>query len=127
MPPKKRQAHPPRPHRRERRNVIRRESDLVLAGLPAQYEELRGRVDRFEIGLAENTATTNKVKSDTSTIVAFVQDVETVWRFCKAFRRWSFRMAKWFAAIAGAFTAGAAALHAAGTIDVVAAVKGFLK
>jgi hypothetical protein len=99
---------------------MRRESDLVLAGLPARFDEMKRRVDRFEIGLAHNTETTERVEKNTAHIVSFVDDVTVVWKACKFVRRMTFTAAKWTAAVAGAFTAVAAALHAAGTIDVKA-------
>lgn len=104
---------------------MRREADLVLAGFPARLERLEGdvrsldeRVGRFESGLADNTEITKRVDLKTAKIVAFVDDVDAVWRVCKIVRRASIRIAKWVAAVAGAFTAVFAALHAAGQIDV---------
>lgn len=129
MAPKSHPSRPPRPslkHRhRERRGAMRRDSDLMLAGLPARFERMEGdvralgsRVERFEAGLVENNAATERIDGNTRQIVAFVSDVQIVWKACKLIRYFTLRFAKWITILAVSVTSVIAALHAAGSIDV---------
>lgn len=107
-----------RPKRRERRLNMRRSNDLALAALPTRLSHLEMRVSNFEAGLDENTRLTKSIDESTKNIVAFVKDVDVVWRVCKRIRMGMFRMAKWTAAIGAAVTSVIAAAHAVGAFDV---------
>lgn len=106
---------------------MRRESDLLLAGIPARFDQIEARANTLEIGLASNTEMTRKVQQGTATLVAFVADVEVVWKVCKVLRRAILRVAKWATAVAVAVSATAAALHAVGAVDVGVWLRGVFR
>ena len=90
---------------------MRRDSDLMLAGLPARF-------DRMESDVRALDTTAERIDGNTRQIVAFVSDVQIVWKACKLIRYFTLRFAKWITILAVSVTSVIAALHAAGSIDV---------
>lgn len=93
---------------------------MLLAAMPSRFDGLERRVATLEGGLEANTTLTRVATANTLRIVAFVEDIDVVWRFCKLLRRVTFRVAKWSTAIALAVTSALAAVHAVGAVDVIA-------
>ena len=121
----------------------RRKEDVNYAGLALRVGSLEGRITVLENEQKEikseiqktkeevqsNTRLTEQILDGVQVLIEGVAATRELWawitkwferfgRMSAAFRRWSYATAKYVAAISGAITATATALHALGLIDV---------